>query len=37
MPTIELTDAARAVVDALERAPAGRIYNVCRRRAGGDG
>ena len=29
MPTIELSDAARAVVDALERAPAGRIYNVC--------
>ena len=29
MPTIELSDAARAVVDALERAPAGRVYNVC--------
>ena len=29
MPTIELSDAARAVVDALEGAPAGRVYNVC--------
>lgn len=28
MPTVELGDAARAVADALERAPAGRIYNV---------
>ena len=28
MPTIELSDAALAVADALERAPAGRIYNV---------
>jgi nucleoside-diphosphate-sugar epimerase len=28
-PMLELGDAARAVVDALERAPAGRVYNVC--------
>jgi nucleoside-diphosphate-sugar epimerase len=28
MPLVELTDAARAVADALEHAPAGRIYNV---------
>jgi nucleoside-diphosphate-sugar epimerase len=28
LPMVELGDAARAVVDALERAPAGRIYNV---------
>ena len=28
MPTVELGDAVRAVADALERAPAGRIYNV---------
>jgi nucleoside-diphosphate-sugar epimerase len=28
MPLVELSDAARAVADALERAPAGRIYNV---------
>jgi nucleoside-diphosphate-sugar epimerase len=28
MPMVELGDAARAVVDALESAPAGRIYNV---------
>jgi nucleoside-diphosphate-sugar epimerase len=28
MPMIELSDAARAVADALERGPAGRIYNV---------
>ncbi|HSS57456.1 MAG TPA: NAD(P)-dependent oxidoreductase [Solirubrobacteraceae bacterium] len=28
MPVVELGDAARAVADALERAPAGRIYNV---------
>jgi nucleoside-diphosphate-sugar epimerase len=28
MPMVELGDAARAVADALERAPAGRIYNV---------
>jgi nucleoside-diphosphate-sugar epimerase len=29
MPLVELGDAARAVVDALEKAPAGRLYNVC--------
>jgi nucleoside-diphosphate-sugar epimerase len=29
MPMVELGDAVRAVADALERAPAGRIYNVC--------
>jgi nucleoside-diphosphate-sugar epimerase len=28
LPMVELGDAARAVADALERAPAGRIYNV---------
>ena len=28
MPMVELGDAVRAVADALERAPAGRIYNV---------
>ncbi len=28
MPTVELGDAVRAVADALERAPAGRVYNV---------
>ena len=28
MPVVELGDAVRAVADALERAPAGRIYNV---------
>ena len=28
MPLVELGDAARAVADALEHAPAGRIYNV---------
>jgi nucleoside-diphosphate-sugar epimerase len=28
MPTVELGDAVRAVADALERAPAGRTYNV---------
>jgi nucleoside-diphosphate-sugar epimerase len=28
MPTVELGDAVCAVADALERAPAGRIYNV---------
>ena len=28
MPIIELGDAVRAVADALERAPAGRVYNV---------
>jgi nucleoside-diphosphate-sugar epimerase len=28
LPMVELGDAARAVVDALERAPAGRVYNV---------
>jgi 2-alkyl-3-oxoalkanoate reductase len=29
MPMLELGDGARAVADALERAPAGRLYNVC--------
>ena len=37
MPVVELGDAARAVADALERAPAGRIYNVADDEAAGDG
>ena len=37
MPMVELGDAARAVADALERAPAGRIYNVADDEAGGHG